>query len=112
MGTSGNVKVFVMETNGYCNEVDTLVVKVSGLGMEEEGIQGRLRVYPVPSNGTFTVVPPSTEGILQVVDMVGRLIHQEPITSEKMTIEGVPPGVYTVLTYTNGLRSECRMVVQ
>jgi hypothetical protein len=44
--------------------------------------------------------------------MVGRLIHQEPITSEKMTIEGVPPGVYTVLAYTNGLRSECRMVVQ
>jgi len=112
MGTSGNVKVFVMETNGYCSEGDTLVVKVSGLGMEEEGIQGRLRVYPVPSNGTFTVVPPSTEGILQVVDMVGRLIHQEPITSEKMTIEGVPPGVYTVLAYTNGLRSECRMVVQ
>jgi hypothetical protein len=112
MGTSGNVKVFVVETNGYCSEVDTLVVKVSGLGMEEEGIPGRLRVYPVPSNGTFTVVPPSSQGILQVVDMVGRVIHQESISSDKMTIEGVPPGVYTVLAYANGLRSECRMVVQ
>lgn len=112
MGTSGTIKVFVTETNGYCFETDTLVVNVSGLGDEEFGALFGLKVFPVPSNGTFTVIPPGTVGTLQVLDMVGRLIRLEPITSDKMIIEDIPPGVYTVTTYVDGLRSNCRIVVQ
>jgi len=111
LGTTGYVKVTVVETNGYCNQSDTLTVKVSGLG-SDEGEQPLMRVYPNPSNGTFTVETPLPGAALSVFDLLGRRIHHVVMSSDRLELDGIPSGVYVVRAEQGGTVWEERLVVQ
>jgi len=111
LGTTGYVKVTVVETNGYCNQSDTLTVKVSGLG-SDEGEQPLMRVYPNPSNGTFTVETPLPGAALSVFDLLGRRIHHELMSSDRLELDGIPAGLYVVRAEQGGTVWEERLVVQ
>jgi hypothetical protein len=111
LGTTGYVKVTVVETNGYCNQSDTLTVKVSGLG-SDEGEQPLMRVYPNPSNGTFTVETPLPGAALSVFDLLGRRIHHVVMSSDRLELDGIPTGVYVVRAEQGGTVLEERLVVQ
>ncbi len=111
LGTAGNVKVVVVETNGFCNQSDTLTVKVSGLG-SDEGAVPLMRVYPNPSNGNFTVETPSPGAALSVFDLLGRRIHHEVMSSDRLELEGIPAGLYVVRAEQGGTVWEERLVVQ
>ncbi len=111
LGTAGNVKVAVVETNGFCNQSDTLTVKVSGLG-SDEGEQPQLRLYPNPSNGNFTVETPLPGAALSLFDLLGRRIHHEVMTSDRLELDGIPAGVYVVRAEQGGTVWEERLVVQ
>jgi hypothetical protein len=111
LGTAGNVKVVVVETNGFCNQSDTLTVKVSGLG-SDEGAVPLMRVYPNPSNGNFTVETPSPGAALSVFDLLGRRIHHEVMSSDRLELDGIPAGLYVVRAEQGGTVWEERLVVQ
>jgi (2Fe-2S) ferredoxin len=111
LGTAGNVKVAVVETNGFCNQSDTLTVKVSGLG-SDEGERPQMRLYPNPSNGNFTVETPLPGAALSLFDLLGRRIHHEVMTSDRLELDGIPAGVYVVRAEQGGTVWEERLVVQ
>ncbi|MDP4750212.1 MAG: T9SS type A sorting domain-containing protein [Schleiferiaceae bacterium] len=111
LGTAGNVKVAVVETNGFCNQSDTLMVKVSGLGSDEDE-RPQMRLYPNPSNGYVTVETPLPGAVLSVFDLLGRRIHHEVMSSDRLELDGIPAGVYVVRAEQGGTVWEERLVVQ
>ena len=47
-----------------------------------------------------------------IFDLLGRLIHHEVMTSDRLELDGIPAGVYVVRAEQGGAVREERLVVQ
>jgi hypothetical protein len=63
----------------------------------------KIKAFPNPTPGPVTVKLPRNKGILQVLDMNGKLLRQIEVTSrrQKLQLDGLAAGTY-ILRYTDG----------
>ena len=75
---------------------DILVTGVSTLGQNEILYTSRLKVFPSPNNGTFTVSSTEPIDFMSVVDVNGRTIStlDNPLQKQSVTISDAKPGIY------------------
>ena len=75
---------------------DILVTGVSTLGQNEILYTSRLKVFPSPNNGTFTVSSTEPIDFMSVVDVNGRTIStlENPLQKQSVTISDAKPGIY------------------
>ena len=105
LGSAGSTQVIVTESDLYCQNSDTLIVNVSGIGMDEFPRASQIYVVPNPSTGKFhlaTAVGFDEElKQIRMFDMTGRLIfdRQNPTLEEEYFLEQA--GVYTVMITTD-----------
>lgn len=108
---------------GYCYQVQAfdLAGHISGktlacgpAGVDNLQIQNGISIYPNPSAGIFVVDDyVSGQKLLQVYDMVGKLVHTEIIKSEKIIIDlsNLALGVYTVRISNNEGSINKRLII-
>jgi len=56
-------------------------------------------IYPNPANQWFSIKsPPSGKGRLQILDLAGKVVHDEQVDSadQKISVTNFPKGVYIV----------------
>jgi hypothetical protein len=83
-------------TNTTVNTVDTVA---SPLGIVHITDGSSLHLYPNPNTGTFTLLTAgTTHSDYTITDMLGAVIQQQPITTDRQTIDlnTAPAGVYTL----------------
>ena len=64
-------------TSDGCSDVDTFEFTVDGcVGVEENGAEALLQIYPQPNTGNFTLVLPSSllDGQITIYDMLGQVV--------------------------------------
>jgi hypothetical protein len=64
-------------TSDGCSDVDTFEFTVDGcVGVQENGAEASLQIYPQPNTGNFTLVLPSSllDGQITIYDMLGQVV--------------------------------------
>jgi len=96
MGSNIDVNGSTVSPGGTSMIDDILVTATSSLGVDEVVYTNRIRIYPVPSNGIFTVKSLQPMEYLAIVDASGRCIHTalQPGSESQVNISGAPAGNY------------------
>ncbi|MFL3662785.1 MAG: T9SS type A sorting domain-containing protein [Flavobacteriales bacterium] len=94
----GSYNYCVLDNNN-CSFCDSATVSFTTF-INEDNISGGFSVYPNPTKGIFTIEH-NLKGdnyILEIIDLMGKVVHQEKITTKKQTIntEQLSKGVYFV----------------
>lgn len=84
---------------------------ISNLNTVELELEPEIRMYPNPTSGAVTIEVnnPATE--LAIMDMQGRYVYQEKMSSAEIRIE-LTPGVYNVQVYSDAGAISKRLIVQ
>ena len=112
-GTTLNGSVQVFESNGFCSNVDTLTVQISGLGQNEPTSEF-VTLYPNPSDGHFWMKASEhyIGGELYIYDLTGRLVHHKTIKEAISEIRiDVSPGIYQVHLVHLGRASDEQLII-
>ncbi|MFL3662786.1 MAG: T9SS type A sorting domain-containing protein [Flavobacteriales bacterium] len=108
-GTSGiyvspTVSTFYVVEQNLCGVItyDTVNVTVLPVSIYELQNNNSVQIYPNPNNGSFTIEHNHNLNdapyILEIIDVMGKVVHQEKITTKKQTIntEQLSTGLYFV----------------
>jgi uncharacterized repeat protein (TIGR01451 family) len=93
---------------------NTAVSTVTITGIENVKDMGVVRLYPNPNKGSFTLESSITDGEYRIYDMMGALIAQHKINSERelVSLTDAAAGVYT-LVVKNGTDSRAmRLMIE
>jgi len=96
MNSNTSVNGETVTPDGISMIDDILVTAVSSLGVGEVVYTNRISIYPVPSNGIFTVKSTQPMESLTILDASGRNIHsaQQPSSESHINLSGAPAGNY------------------
>jgi hypothetical protein len=110
-----NVAVWVIISNGVCNDSVGISINISGIGLDE-GVMQNVRLFPNPNDGYFTVeVGEAYVGAsYEVVDGMGRTIERGVITSTQQGFDlaDKPKGVYRIALTKNEKRKTLMVAIQ
>lgn len=91
---------YVSKTQCSVTTTDSVTVVVSPVGISEVVNATNVRLYPNPNYGSFTITHNLNEEnyVLEIVDVMGNIVHQEKIATTKQTIntEQLSKGLYLV----------------
>jgi hypothetical protein len=95
---------------------DILVTAVSSLGQNEILYTNRLKIYPSPNNGTFTLSSTELMDKISILDLNGKTIFRMANPSQKqgVILSGTKAGLYLLKVKFNGSDEELttRFVVE
>ncbi len=95
---TGSYNYCVLDNNN-CSFCDSATVSFTTF-INEDNISGGFSIYPNPNNGNFNLSHnlKSENYVLEIVDLMGKVVHQEKITTQKQTItnEQLSKGVYFI----------------
>lgn len=94
IGGNGTVRVTGATTDGsnLSGFVD-IVISNQNIGLSEI-IGNRLQIYPNPGSGVFHIESAPDQTSVRMVDLSGRILHQEVLTEERIDLSALPNGVY------------------
>ena len=101
-----------------CTLTDTIEVTVSNCASLEELASDELAIYPNPNNGSFNVTfgTPVANGVIEVVDMNGKVCHAQSWNELSSTVEvetkSLHPGMYIVTIGVDDTITKSTIVVQ
>ena len=128
-GVNNNWNIFPVQDSGAyivnvvdeisCILRDTIVIDVNECatsGLEDQTLSA-LSVYPIPSNGTFTVAYPAvqTNATIELFDMNGRVLYTTKVESGSTSntmVTSVESGVYFVRFTTENGTSQLPIIVE
>ncbi|MBK6541469.1 MAG: trypsin-like peptidase domain-containing protein [Flavobacteriales bacterium] len=98
--------LLIAESDGQFGDVDSVSFCIVGTNVPELGPLTALRVWPNPSNGSFTIAWPGgvERGTLRLFDMTGRMAMERAINAVQGTIT-IDPGPLAEGGYTLQLTS-------
>lgn len=108
---SGNYAVEV--TDNGCTNTSTCTTITIGTSALDENHESNYLLYPNPASTIFTVVGIEPGSILKIIDMTGKMVCVETVTSNMymITIETLADGVYIVQIENNGQTSQKKLVI-
>jgi PKD repeat protein len=94
---NGSYSVVVIDQNG-CSDTSTVML-LTNVGLSNIVYANDLRLYPNPNNGLFILESSSCTGKeMLIYDVVGRVVADQVIRSDKQTIDlNVSEGTYTLV---------------
>ncbi|MCL2073309.1 MAG: leucine-rich repeat protein [Marinilabiliaceae bacterium] len=97
----GTFNFTVRASNNTGNATQVLSIYIGNLGIDNISQNGKLQVYPNPTSGQFSVVSSEISVFsIEIFDAAGRLVHREPCTMNRATVEidisHLSTGVYFV----------------
>lgn len=97
---SWTIEYLFTDANGCENSASLNLTVACMVGLDLISADGKMNVYPNPSNGVFTIKSDIySGGTLELFNVAGQLVHTEIIDdlSEKVIeIKGLTPGVYNM----------------
>ncbi|MBW6483353.1 MAG: T9SS type A sorting domain-containing protein [Vicingaceae bacterium] len=91
---------YVTKTQCSVTTIDSVTVFVNPVGISELSNEDRVQLYPNPNNGTFTLSHNLSNStyVLEVIDIMGKVVHQEKIIAQKQEIntKQLSKGLYFV----------------
>lgn len=82
------------------------------VGIDEQEAGHRLRIYPVPSNGSFTIESESRVNRIEILDQQGRSIAVYEDAAGSFDLAFAPDGFYFVqVDFVDGTRSVSKVMV-
>jgi len=98
-------------------------VSLTGVvGIDEVTGAGKLNVYPIPAHDAFTVEAASTQGknaTLVLTDASGRVVMSKMLSTitgtllkEEMNVEGIRPGLYSLMILNDDKTSMRKLVIE
>lgn len=103
--TDAEGKIWIGTSNGLFTKTPELQVSSDTedghsfvLPTEDATIQGKMQIYPNPSNGRFNIEVPDKYNTLAVFNGSGNLVHTQAVTArlEDVSLMGLAKGVYHV----------------
>ena len=89
---------------------------INSTGIDEAGSGSALKIYPTPSNGSFTIDPGGIKGIVRfkLLDTSGHQLYSANISGEEVTKLEFPlsPGFYLVLVEDGSKILRQKLVIQ
>lgn len=89
------------------------------LSVTAVGKTKQLRLYPNPSTGSITIDlgnTPYKSGTISVYDMSGKVIYQQPLSSNTqqitLTLPNIPTGVYQVYAIVDGVAHTAKLTIE
>jgi len=75
---------------------DILVTAVSSLGQNEILYTNRLKLFPSPNHGSFSVTSTESMNELSIIDAAGRILYSttSPFQNQKISLPEAKPGLY------------------
>lgn len=119
--SGGAFTVSLVVTDTVCGTTDsTFTVVNSTIGLNEFGLDQRVRAFPNPSNGLMTVALDGgkLEGVLELVNPLGQVVLAQAFTKEAGTTETLlnlrefAKGVYQIRIRTEEGNAVVRVVLQ
>ena len=103
--TTGSYQVVATDSAG-CSDTSELYT-VRGVGVTNVSGDGRVRIYPNPSNGSFIVETNNANGgEISISDILGRMVMKQAITMDKQQINmsnaAIASGEYLVTIRIDG----------
>ncbi len=116
MASNTNINGSTVTAAGQSMIDDILVTGVSSLGQEEIIYTNRLKVYPSPNKGAFTISSTEPIDFMIVTDINGNTICKtaNPLQQQSIAIPDAKPGVYLLKVRFKGSDQEVstRFVVE
>ncbi len=110
---NGNYAVIV--TMGACSDTSSCV-GVTTVGMEEDYLSTKIRIYPNPGNGLFLLtVEELFPGLsLELYNTLGEKVYTAPVTEKQMqvNISGLSKGLYFINLLNGPGIVKCKIVLQ
>jgi hypothetical protein len=96
MSTNTDINGGTVAATGQSMIDDILVTGVSTSGQNEILYTNRLKLFPSPNNGTFTLSSTEPLDIMTISDQAGKTIYikSNPLQNQQVSIPGAKSGVY------------------
>jgi hypothetical protein len=80
---------YVSKTQCSITTTDSVTVVVAPLGVVSINENTKVGIYPNPNNGTFTITHNliGKNYVLEIIDLMGKVVHQEMLTTTKQEIK-------------------------
>jgi|GEM_PF-956415 len=92
----------------FIDDVSVVLDTTYSVGVEDIEQENKFSVYPNPAKEIITIETGqrNEKGILQILDVMGRVVYKCTMSNEQLTIDvtGFAVGVYTVVLSENGAR--------
>lgn len=101
---------FIAKIGSTCIDTNTFVNIITGSA--ENSQQNKLLVYPNPSAGDFTVASDTPIDRIQISNMLGQVLTDVQVNTNKTILHIEHPGVYMITTYIRSEQFTQRLIVQ
>jgi hypothetical protein len=112
-GASGDI--VVLESDSVCSNSDTLIVNISGVGLDDNSLNSVV-LSPNPNSGYFRIEVDQRHigSTYRIVDFLGRIIETGTITkpSQDFDLSDKPKGVYRVQVSNEKASKTLNVVIQ
>lgn len=83
---------------------DVMITAVGSTGQNELVYTNRLKLYPTPNDGNFTLASTEKMESLTIMDVNGRMLQtiEQPSMKQSISLQGATPGVYLVKVLFTG----------
>jgi hypothetical protein len=104
MATNNDINGGTVASNGQSMIDDILVTGVSTIGQNEILYTNRLRVFPSPNHGNFTISSTEPMDIMTITDLSGKNLYTTTNTLQKqsVSISDAKPGIYILKVRFSG----------
>jgi hypothetical protein len=116
MATNTNINGGTVASTGQSMIDDILLTGTSTLGEDEILFTNRLKVFPSPNNGSFTLSSTEPMDAVSVTDITGKILQtiSSPSQKQAITITGAKSGLYLLKVRFTGSEQDVttRIVVE
>lgn len=85
----------------------------SSAGVDDQS-KNEIGLYPNPSNGVFSITGLKTGAFVEIIDMNGKLLHQQTAKGDVLNVSltNQSAGTYVVYVTQNGVKKELKLVIK